>query len=53
MDTTNYPTIRAYANINGTKENTFGLASDFGKEDFELIDTQYQIQDFQIIDRCV
>lgn len=49
VDTTNYPAIRAYANINGTKENTFGLASDFEKGDFELIDTQYQIQDFQIV----
>ena len=39
----------AYANVNGTKEKMFGLVSDFSEKDFELIDTQYQIQDFSLI----
>ena len=49
IDTSQYPTIRAYANVNGTKEKMFGLVSDFSEKDFELIDTQYQIQDFSLI----
>lgn len=49
IDTSQYPTIRAYANVNGTKEKMFGLVSDFSEKDFELIDTQYQIQDFSLV----
>ena len=36
IDTSQYPTIRAYANVNGTKEKMFGLVSDFSEKDFEL-----------------
>lgn len=50
IDTANYPVIRAYANINGSKDSVFGLAGDFKEKDFELIDTQYQIQDFKLVD---
>ena len=49
VDTENYPTIRAYVNISGEKDKTFGAADDFAKSDFELFDTQYQIQDFELI----
>lgn len=49
IDTSQYPNIKAYVNINGTKEGKFNLASEFGKKDFEMIDTQYGISDFEII----
>ncbi len=49
IDTENYPTIRAYVNISGEKDNIFGAAEGFSASDFELFDTQYQIKDFQLI----
>lgn len=49
IDTENYPTVRAYVNISGEKDNTFGAAGDFSESDFELFDTQYQIKDFKLI----
>ncbi len=48
IDTAQYPEITAYVNINGEKDGVFGLVSDFEKNDFELVDTQYQIKDFTI-----
>ena len=50
VDTENYPTIRAYVNISGEKDQVFGAADDFAKSDFELFDTQYQIKDFELIE---
>ncbi len=32
------------------KEGVFGLANDFSKENFEIIDTQYSIEDFKMLD---
>lgn len=49
IDISEYPTVRAYANVNGEKEKVFGLVGDFTEKDFELIDTQYAIEDFKII----
>lgn len=49
IDTSAYPDIRAYVNINGTKDDKQGLASDFSKNDFTLEDTQYGIDDFNLI----
>lgn len=49
VDTGNYPTIRAYVNISGEKDQVFGAADDFAKSDFELFDTQYLIKDFELI----
>lgn len=49
IDTENYPTVRAYVNVSGEKDNTYGAASDFEAGDFELFDTQYQISDFQLV----
>lgn len=48
IDTSDYPNIKAYANINGNKEGVFQLANDFSKKDFELLDTGYQISDFKV-----
>lgn len=50
VDTTKYPTIRAYVNISGEKDNRFGTAEGFERSDFELFDTQYPIEDFQLIE---
>ena len=49
IDTTNYPTVRAYVNVSGEKDKAFGLAGDFEAGDFELFDTQYQIQNFSLV----
>lgn len=49
VDTENYPTIRAYVNISGEKDKKFGAADGFVKSDFELYDTQYRIEDFELI----
>lgn len=49
IDTEDYPNIKAYININGDKEGNSELASDFEEEDFDLIDTQYEIEDFKIL----
>ncbi|MFA9378006.1 MAG: VWA domain-containing protein [Lachnotalea sp.] len=49
IDTSDYPNIKAYANINGNKEGIFQLANDFSKKDFELVDTGYQISDFKLV----
>lgn len=49
IDTEQYPLIRAYININGDKEGESELASEFKKEDFDLIDTQYEITDFSLV----
>lgn len=49
IDTKNYPTVRAYVNISGEKDRKFGAADGFVKSDFELFDTQFQIQDFKLI----
>ncbi|MFR7477932.1 MAG: VWA domain-containing protein [Acutalibacteraceae bacterium] len=49
IDTENYPTVRAYVNVSGEKDSTYGAASDFEAGDFELFDTQYQITDFQLV----
>lgn len=48
IDTSQYPKITAYVNVNGEKDGAFGLVSEFEKKDFELIDTQYEITDFVI-----
>ncbi len=48
IDTTDYPAIRAYININGTKDSKEELADQFTKEDFSVIDTQYEITDFTL-----
>ncbi|WP_124068386.1 VWA domain-containing protein [Clostridium sp. E02] len=48
IDTTNYPSIKAYVNVNGERENIFGLISDFKKDNYEIIDTQYEINDFEL-----
>lgn len=50
IDTSNYPTVRAYVNVSGEKDKAFGLAGDFGKSDFALTDTQYEIKDFRLVD---
>ena len=51
IDTSNYPEISAYVNINGQKDENSEkeLASNFTEKDFQLIDTQYEISDFQLI----
>lgn len=49
VDTVDYPTVRAYANVNGTKEKMFGLVEEFTEPDFEILDTQYGIKDFKIV----
>ncbi|SEF99904.1 von Willebrand factor type A domain-containing protein [Eubacterium ruminantium] len=51
IDVSQYPTVMAYVNINGKKdENSLEeLASDFTKDDFSLVDTQYGIKDFELI----
>lgn len=49
IDTENYPTIRAYININGDKDGKQELASEFVESDFCLIDTQYEIDQFRIL----
>ena len=48
IDTSNYPEITAYLNINGQKEGRWGMASEFYADDFEIIDTQYQVADFEL-----
>jgi Mg-chelatase subunit ChlD len=49
MDTSRYPTVRAYANVNGRKGSQSGLADDFSSGDFSLTDTQYGIKNFKIV----
>ena len=49
IDKDNYPTIRAYININGDKDGESELASDFEESDFDIIDTQYEIDNFKIL----
>lgn len=49
IETENYPTIRAYVNVSGEKDNRYGTAEGFAESDFELFDTQYQIRDFTLI----
>lgn len=49
IDTSDYPTVRAYININGDIDGTSQLASDFEKEDFYLVDTQHEIDDFEML----
>ncbi len=49
IDKTNYPSIKAYVNINGTKDGSSDLASDFSEKDFSLIDTLYQIDNFKLV----
>ncbi|HIW74644.1 MAG TPA: VWA domain-containing protein [Firmicutes bacterium] len=49
IDTERYPVVRAYVNVSGEKDKIFGAAEGFGKADFELYDTQYQIKDFALI----
>ena len=48
IDTSAYPSIQAYININGTKDSKEELADQFTKEDFTVIDTQYEITDFTL-----
>lgn len=48
IETDKYPEITAYVNINGEKDGKEDLASDFEKEDFSLIDTQYEITNFKL-----
>ncbi len=49
IDTSAYPEIQAYININGTKDGKSGLAAGFGKSDFTIQDTQYGIDDFVLL----
>ena len=49
IDKSEYPKIKAYVNINGDKEGKNELASDFTEEDFTLIDTLYEIDNFKIL----
>lgn len=49
IETENYPTIRAYVNVSGEKDNRYGTAEGFAEGDFEVFDTQYQIQDFRLV----
>lgn len=49
IDKSNYPTLRAYVNINGDKDGKSELASEFTEEDFDLIDTMYKINNFKIL----
>ena len=49
IDTEDYPTIKAYVNINGDKDGKSELASDFTEADFSLIDAQYEITNFNIL----
>lgn len=49
IDTSHYPEITAYININGTKDDKTGLASDFVKNDFNVEDTLYGIDDFEFV----
>lgn len=48
IDTSAYPSIQAYININGTKDSKEELADQFTKEGFTVIDTQYEITDFTL-----
>ncbi len=48
IDTSAYPEITAYLNINGQKEGRWGMVSEFYADDFEIIDTQYQVTDFRL-----
>ena len=51
VDATSYPEITAYVNISGKKKDYEAeeLVSDFKKEDFTLVDTEYQISDFELV----
>lgn len=49
IDKSEYPKIKAYVNINGDKEGKNELASDFKENDFTLIDTLYEIDNFKIL----
>ena len=46
IDTTSYPEITAYVNINGSKDQKSELVSGLSQRDFELIDTQFGITEF-------
>ncbi len=48
IDTSQYPKVTAYCNINGEYNNATELVTDLQKEDFELVDTQYEITDFKM-----
>ena len=48
VDTSDYPNITAYLNVNGKKEGRWSMASEFYADDFEIIDTQYKIEDFEM-----
>lgn len=48
IDTSDYPRIKAYINVNGTKNSEEELANEFTKEDFSVIDTQYEITDYTL-----
>lgn len=48
IDTSNYPEITAYLNVNGKKEGRWSSASEFYADDFEIIDTQYKIDNFKM-----
>lgn len=49
IETENYPTIRAYVNVSGEKDNRYGAAEGFAEGDFEVFDTQYQISDLRLV----
>ncbi len=48
VDTSQYPRITAYLNVNGKKEGRWSMTSEFYADDFEVIDTQYLIRDFEM-----
>ena len=48
VDTAGYPEITAYLNVNGQREGRWGMAGEFYADDFEVTDTQYKIDRFQM-----
>ncbi|MBS7528310.1 VWA domain-containing protein [Fusibacter paucivorans] len=51
IDVSEYPEVKAYVNISEKKEGLFGFINDFAAENFALMDTQYEIADFEIINQ--
>lgn len=48
VDTSGYPEITACLNMNGEREGRWGMSGEFYADDFEIIDTQYKIEDFEL-----
>ncbi|MDR1640852.1 MAG: VWA domain-containing protein [Clostridiales bacterium] len=50
VNSKNYPTVRAYLNVNGIADGVESLANDFKPEDFLFTDNGYDVKDVKLIE---